>query len=48
MILFLATGAAGYLLKEALKQCFPGAPSVIEQLEVLSNLVETGDRVPNH
>jgi hypothetical protein len=41
MILFLATGAVGYLLKEALKHCFPGIPSLTEQLEVLSNLVET-------
>jgi hypothetical protein len=36
MILFLATGAVGYLLKEALKHCFPGTPNVTEQLEVLS------------
>jgi hypothetical protein len=31
----------GYLVKEALKHCFPGSPSVTEQMQVLSNLVET-------
>jgi hypothetical protein len=44
LILLLTTGGAGYLVKEALKHCFPGSPSVTEQLEVLANLVETCGR----
>jgi hypothetical protein len=41
LILLLTTGGVGSLVKEALKYCFPGSPSVTEQLQVLSNLVET-------
>jgi hypothetical protein len=40
----LATGAVGYLLKEAWKHSFPGTPTATEQLEVLSNLLETCGR----
>ena len=44
VILFLATGAAGYLVKELWKNVFPGTPTVTEQLEVLCKLVETCGR----
>jgi|SRR5258707_11339549 hypothetical protein len=44
LILLLTTGGVGYLVKEALKHCFSGTPSVTEQLEVLANLVETCGR----
>ncbi len=37
-------GGVGYLVKEALKHCFPGTPRVTEQLEVLSTLIETCGR----
>jgi hypothetical protein len=44
LILLLTTGGVGYLVKEALKHCFSGTPSVTEQLEVLAKLVETCGR----
>ena len=31
LILLITTGGVGYLVKEALKHCFPGSPSVTEQ-----------------
>lgn len=44
LIVLLTTGGVGYLAKEAFKYFFPGAPSVTEQLQVLSKLVETCER----
>ena len=44
LILLLTTGGVGYLVKEALKHCFLGTPSVTEQLEVLANLIDACGR----
>jgi hypothetical protein len=40
VVLIVATGAVGYLAKEAYKHFFPGPPSVTEQLRVLTELIE--------
>jgi hypothetical protein len=40
IVLIVATGSVGYLAKEAYKHFFPGQPSVIEQWQVLTGLVE--------
>jgi hypothetical protein len=39
-IILLTTGGVGYLAKEALKYFFPGTPSITEQIDALSKLVE--------
>jgi hypothetical protein len=38
--LIVATGSVGYLAKEAYKHFFPGQPTVTEQLQVLTKLIE--------
>jgi hypothetical protein len=45
IVLIAVTGGVGYLAKEAFKHFFPGTPSVIEQIRVLSELIETCARV---
>ena len=45
IVLIAVTGGVGYLAKEAFKHFFPGTPSVIEQIRVLSELIETSARV---
>ncbi len=40
IVLLAVTGGVGYLAKEAYKYFFPGAPSVIEQIRVLTELIE--------
>lgn len=45
VVLLAVTGGVGYLAKEAYKYFFPGTPSVVEQLRVLTELVETCGRV---
>jgi len=39
IVLIAVTGGVGYLAKEAFKHFFPGTPSVIEQIRVLSELI---------
>lgn len=38
-VLIAVTGGVGYLAKEAYKHFFPGAASIVEQIEVLTKLV---------
>jgi hypothetical protein len=45
IVLLAVTGGVGYLAKEACKYFFPGTPSIIEQIRVLTELVETCGRV---
>jgi hypothetical protein len=40
VVLLVVGGGVGYLAKEAYKYFFPGAPSVIEQIRVLTELIE--------
>jgi hypothetical protein len=40
IVLIAVTGGVGYLAKEAYKHLFPGQPSVTEQLQVLTGLIE--------
>src|SRR5215471_17506762 len=43
-ILLLTTGGVGYLAREGFKYFFPGVPTVTEQLQALSGLVEACGR----
>jgi hypothetical protein len=45
VVLIAVTGGVGYLAKEAYKHFFPGTPSVIEQIRVLAELIETCAKV---
>ena len=40
IVLLVVGGGVGYLAKEAYKYLFPGTPSVIEQMRVLTELIE--------
>jgi hypothetical protein len=40
VVLFVVGGGVGYLAKEAYKYFFPGTPSVIEQIRVLTELID--------
>jgi len=44
LVILVTTGGVGYLAREAFRFFFPGIPTVAEQLESLSKLVEASGR----